>query len=380
MKTKWFIILATLLSILGCSCCLASTILKSEASFQNGSELSKSENSVLKQNAPSEIRKEHLKTKGNNIMKIALCHLEVSCGPQDKNLEKIERAVKIASKHGARLVATPETAVQGYYFHRIDETRQLEVQPADYLDSLRKTVKEEQVYLLLGCGEYVPETGLHHNSCFVFAPDGNLQSRHRKIYGEKLGSEKWASPGEKVSTTICDGVKVGVLVCADSWFDERPASLKEQGAEDRYYDVLKEIPRVRKDLGEPPLVTPSSQIVGTQAVFNVLMGERYKMATKETKDILSGKYGATVKPFNEEVTKKVLGENPEVITCRPADLIPDELDTLRKECGQWMQQDEDVLSYALFPQVATDFFKYREAQQTKVDQTVADTENGSYPV
>ncbi|MCI8886073.1 MAG: oxaloacetate decarboxylase subunit alpha [Dorea sp.] len=158
------------------------------------------------------------------------------------------------------------------------------------------------------------------------------------------------------------------------------SQLKEQNAEDKYYDVLEEVPRVRKDLGEPPLVTPSSQIVGTQAVFNVLMGERYKMATKETKDILSGKYGTTVKPFNEEVTKKVLGENAEVITCRPADLIPDELDTLRKECEQWSQQDEDVLSYALFPQVATDFFKYREAQQTKVDQTVADTENGSYPV
>ena len=158
------------------------------------------------------------------------------------------------------------------------------------------------------------------------------------------------------------------------------SQLKEQNAEDKYYDVLEEVPRVRKDLGEPPLVTPSSQIVGTQAVFNVLMGERYKMATKETKDILSGKYGATVKPFDEEVKKKVLGENPEVITCRPADLIPDELDTLRKECEQWSQQDEDVLSYALFPQVATDFFKYREAQQTKIDQTMADTKNGSYPV
>ncbi len=158
------------------------------------------------------------------------------------------------------------------------------------------------------------------------------------------------------------------------------SQLKEQNAEDKYYEVLEEVPKVRQDLGEPPLVTPSSQIVGTQAVFNVLMGERYKMATKETKDVLSGKYGATVKPFNEEVKKKVLGENPEVITCRPADLIPDELDTLRKECEQWIQQDEDVLSYALFPQVATDFFKYREAQQTKVDHTLADTENGSYPV
>lgn len=157
------------------------------------------------------------------------------------------------------------------------------------------------------------------------------------------------------------------------------SQLKEQGAEDRYYEVLEEVPRVRKDLGEPPLVTPSSQIVGTQAVFNVLMGERYKMATKETKGLLSGKYGKTVKPFNEEVQKKCIGD-AEVITCRPADLIPDELDTLRSEMEQWSQQDEDVLSYALFPQVATDFFKYREAQQTKVDQTVADTKNGSYPV
>ena len=158
------------------------------------------------------------------------------------------------------------------------------------------------------------------------------------------------------------------------------SQLKEQGAEDKFYEVLEEVPRVRKDLGEPPLVTPSSQIVGTQAVFNVLMGERYKMATKETKDVLSGKYGATVKPFNEEVKKKVLGDDAEVITCRPADLIPDELDTLEKEMAQYKQQDEDVLSYALFPQVAIDFFKYRDAQQKKVDATIADTENGSYPV
>ena len=157
------------------------------------------------------------------------------------------------------------------------------------------------------------------------------------------------------------------------------SQLKEQGAEDKFYEVLEEVPRVRKDLGEPPLVTPSSQIVGTQSVFNVLMGERYKMVTNETKDILRGKYGATAKPFDPEVVKKCIGDE-EQITCRPADLIPDEMETLEKEMAQWKQQDEDVLSYALFPQVATDFFKYREAQQTKIDQTVADTENGAYPV
>ena len=157
------------------------------------------------------------------------------------------------------------------------------------------------------------------------------------------------------------------------------SQLKDLGAEDKYYEVLEEVPRVRKDLGECPLVTPSSQIVGTQAVMNVIQGERYKMVPQQTKDILSGKYGATVKPFNPEVQKKCIGDE-EVITCRPADLIPDELDTLRGEMAQWSEQDEDVLSYALFPQVATEFFKYREAQQKKVDPAVADTENKAYPV
>ena len=157
------------------------------------------------------------------------------------------------------------------------------------------------------------------------------------------------------------------------------SQLKEQNAEDRYYDVLKEIPKVRKDLGEPPLVTPSSQIVGTQAVFNVLLGERYKMATKETKAVLRGEYGQTVKPMSQEVIDKVIpGE--ERITCRYADLLDNEMDKLEGEMKEWKQQDEDVLSYALFPQVATDFFKYRQAQEKKVDEKAADTKNGAYPV
>ena len=157
------------------------------------------------------------------------------------------------------------------------------------------------------------------------------------------------------------------------------SQLKEQHAEDKFYDVLEEVPKVRKDLGEPPLVTPSSQIVGTQAVFNVLMGERYKMVTKETKDILLGKYGATVKPFNQEVQKKCIGD-AQPITCRPADLLENEMDKLEKEVAPYKEQDEDVLSYALFPQVATDFFKYRQAQEKKVDEKAADTKNGAYPV
>ncbi len=157
--------------------------------------------------------------------------------------------------------------------------------------------------------------------------------------------------------------------------------LKEQGKEDKLKEVLEEVPRVRKDLGEPPLVTPSSQIVGTQAVFNVLMGERYKVCTDQTKDLLLGKYGKTEKPFNPEVVEKALGDRKsEAITCRPADLLEPQLEGIENEMKQWKQQDEDILSYALFPQVATDYFKYREAQQTKVDPAVADKENKAYPV
>ena len=157
------------------------------------------------------------------------------------------------------------------------------------------------------------------------------------------------------------------------------SQLKEANAEDKYRDVLEEIPRVRKDFGEPPLVTPSSQIVGTQAVLNVLQGERYKMITKESKKVLSGEFGQTVKPFSEAVQKKAIGDATP-ITCRPADMIEPQLDKFEKEVAQYKEQDEDTLSYALFPQVATDFFKYRQAQEKKVDPTIADTKNGAYPV
>ncbi|WP_455057551.1 oxaloacetate decarboxylase subunit alpha [Jutongia sp.] len=157
------------------------------------------------------------------------------------------------------------------------------------------------------------------------------------------------------------------------------SQLKEMGQEDKYEQVLEEVPKVRKDFGEPPLVTPSSQIVGTQAVLNVVSGERYKMVTKESKKLLSGEFGQTVKPFDKEVQKKCIGDT-KPITCRPADLIKPQLADIEKEMAQYKQQDEDVLSYALFPQVATEFFKYREAQQNKVDATAADTDSKAYPV
>lgn len=151
------------------------------------------------------------------------------------------------------------------------------------------------------------------------------------------------------------------------------SQLKQAGKEDKYYDVLAEVPRVRKDFGYPPLVTPTSQIVGTQAVMNVIAGERYKMVPKESKALLRGEYGRLPAEVNEEVRKKAIGE-AEVITCRPADLIEPELQKYKAE----MQEkgigkcDEDVLSYALFPQVAEKFLKERDSENTVRNLVVED--------
>mgnify|MGYP001234867627 FL=1 len=157
------------------------------------------------------------------------------------------------------------------------------------------------------------------------------------------------------------------------------SQLKNANAEDKYDAVLAEIPKVRADLGYPPLVTPSSQIVGTQAVLNVLMGERYKMVPKETKDIVRGMYGQTPVPISEEIRKKIIGDE-EPITCRPADLIEPEMAKFEAEMKDYKLQEEDVLSYALFPQQAMDYFKFRQAQKFGVDPNLADVNSKIYPI
>ena len=144
------------------------------------------------------------------------------------------------------------------------------------------------------------------------------------------------------------------------------SQLKQANAEDKYYDVLAEIPNVRKDFGYPPLVTPTSQIVGTQAVFNILAGERYKMITKESKGVLRGEYGQVPGEVNEEVRRKAIGDD-KVITCRPADLLEPELEKYRAEAGDLAKSEEDVLSYALFPQVASKFLAKRNALKADED-------------
>ncbi len=155
--------------------------------------------------------------------------------------------------------------------------------------------------------------------------------------------------------------------------------LKQAGKEDKLMEVLAEVPRVREDFGYPPLVTPTSQIVGTQAVFNVIAGERYKMVTKESKALLRGEYGRLPAPVNEEVRKKCIGDAP-VITHRPADDIPPEYGKYKAEIKDIMEQEEDVLSYALFPQVAMKFFEKRRADKYGLNQELMDQKENIHPV
>ncbi len=157
------------------------------------------------------------------------------------------------------------------------------------------------------------------------------------------------------------------------------SQLKAQGKEDLYDDVLKEIPRVREELGYPPLVTPMSQMVGTTALFNVITGERYKMVPTETKNYVKGLYGRPPAPISDEIRKKIIGDD-QVFEGRPADMLEPQLDNYRKEISEYIEQDEDVLSYALFPQVAVPFFKQRLAAKYKIETDLLDQENQTHPV
>ena len=158
------------------------------------------------------------------------------------------------------------------------------------------------------------------------------------------------------------------------------SQLKQAGKEDKLVEVLEEVPRVRADVGYPPLVTPSSQIVGTQAVFNVIGGERYKMVTKEFRGVVKGEYGKTPVAIDPEFVKKIIGDD-EQITYRPADALKPELEELRAKIPAGLiEQDEDVLSYALFEQVAIKFFEHRKAKKYGLDADNADSALGIHSV
>lgn len=157
------------------------------------------------------------------------------------------------------------------------------------------------------------------------------------------------------------------------------SQLKQAGKEDKLEEVLAEVPRVREDSGYPPLVTPTSQIVGTQAVFNVIMGERYKMVTKEFKDMVAGKYGKTPCEIDPEFQKKICGDD-DIISCRPADFLNDTIDQFKSEIAEFYEQEEDILSYAQFGQVATKFFEGRRDKKYGLDGKHDDIVNKVHPV
>ncbi|MBQ3225636.1 MAG: oxaloacetate decarboxylase subunit alpha [Clostridia bacterium] len=180
-----------------------------------------------------------------------------------------------------------------------------------------------------------------------------------KVLGIDINTLKYQVPGGMLSNLV--------------------SQLKQQNAEDKFEEVLKEIPRVREDLGWIPLVTPTSQIVGTQAVLNVLMGERYKMITKETKGIVRGEYGRTPVEIKEDIVKKIIGDE-ERITYRPADKIAPEFEATKEKMKEYFEQDEDVLSYALFDQVAVKFFEQRRAEKYKIDKDLVNMEEMTHPV
>lgn len=181
----------------------------------------------------------------------------------------------------------------------------------------------------------------------------------RKVLGVDINTLLYQIPGGMLSNLI--------------------SQLKSANAMDKLTTVLEEVPRVREEFGYPPLVTPTSQIVGTQAVFNVLGGERYKMVTNESKALLRGEYGRLPGKVDESVRKKCIG-NDKVITHRPADDIAPEMAKYKEELKDIMEQEEDILSYAMFPQVAPKFFEYRRAQKYKVDASLLDKENMIHPV
>ena len=203
-------------------------------------------------------------------------------------------------------------------------------------------------------------------------------AEHFRGVAERLTKDGWRDP-DKVLSVNAKALQYQV---PGGMLSNLIGQLKQAGAMDKYYTVLEEVPRVRKDFGYPPLVTPTSQIVGTQAVMNVLTGERYKMCPKESQGLMRGEYGRLPAPVNEAVRKKVIG-NQKIITTRPVDdptYGVKHLDEFKKEMGQYYTQEEDVLSYALFPQVAEKFFQARQASQLGLDNSVLDKKNNAMPL
>ena len=199
-------------------------------------------------------------------------------------------------------------------------------------------------------------------------------SDHFRVVADKLAKKGIINPN-----VLSVDIKALIYQVPGGMLSNLISQLKQQGANNKLSEVLAEVPKVRADFGYPPLVTPSSQIVGTQAVLNVLSGERYKMVTKESKDMLAGEYGKLPMEPNPEITKKIIGDK-KIKTHRPADDIAPELEKYKTECAEYIEKEEDVLSYALFPQIAIKFFQNRQAARLKIDTEIYNDKTTVHPV
>lgn len=197
---------------------------------------------------------------------------------------------------------------------------------------------------------------------------------HFKTVAERLKADGFLSP-----KVLSIDINALIYQVPGGMLSNLISQLKQQNKSDKLGEVLAEVPNVRKDCGYPPLVTPSSQIVGTQAVLNVISGERYKMVTKEFKGLLRGEYGKLPAEPDAAIVKKCIGDEKR-ITYRPADDLKPEYDQFKQEIADYMEQEEDVLSYAVFGQVALNFFKWRKAQKIGVDKNMAENADKVYPV
>ena len=257
-------------------------------------------------------------------LRIALCHLDVSQGPQEKNIEKIEKAIHSAGQPGANWIVTPETALQGYYFYVIDPSQKEKIkeQPSSTIDSLLKASGKYGASLFLGAGDYDAKADCYRNACLVFGPDGNLIGRHNKLSAHVgFGAEKWSTNDNKLNPVICDGVTTGVLVCSDIWFLNYPRILADKGAQiivdiaawpptKETGNPLPSWERVSERIGLPLVICNQT---GTPQWMDMTPGQSAVIENGKAKLLYSGKEAVLLFDWNPE-TGKVVSEKFELIS------------------------------------------------------------------
>ena len=284
------------------------------------------ENKPLENNFVSAKTDSGEKVAANKIQKnlrIALCHLDVSQGPQEKNIEKIEKAIHMAGQHGANWILTPETALQGYYFYVIDPSQKEKVteQPSAAIKPLVDAAKKYKATLFLGAAEFDAKANCNRNSCLIFGSDGKLIGRHSKLSAHVgFGAEVWSTNDNKLNPLECNGVSTGVLVCSDIWFLQYPRILADKGAQ-IIIDIAAWPPT--KETGDPlPSWELASERIGLPVVIcnqtgtprwmDMTPGQSAVVEKGKAKLLYSGKEAVLLFDWNPQ-TGKVVSEEFEIV-------------------------------------------------------------------